>query len=476
MMHKVNHKGSTLIMVILVLSVLSMLGITLLSITAVNFKMKILNSKANRNFYFAESGLDEAYGLLGKLIEEGITEGNNKVKEFLNSQEFEDLRKEFFESYQVYENLEEHKDLYKRFEEEVVQPKKKDEFEKIYKNYIKSKLTKNFFSEYIPVIEQNNRILKLELINTPKFVLENKESKKEFLIVDVKSTYKKDKIERIIQASFIILTPEYGNNNADYIMEEINQVPINIIWNQGITTDGNLNVKESNLQIYGDIYIGENQEKAEIPEDFAEGNKTDVVVYGDVYAKNLLIDSQTANTKINIENKTDEQADEYESIIQKNIDFEAIKNTLINTEREFILLNKNDQDFAIVGKNADESKISSQTEKIHLNNTTNGLIIISGTLYVCGEVNFTGTIITKNGINMVPNNSCKTNIEIKHDPNIVAKFIHNYYDIFFKEVFKNNSDNKWIPIKYESKMYEEIVPFGHLQDNYIRLKSWKRIR
>ncbi len=58
-----NNKGAVLIFILIVNAVLIVTSTALLSTVVMDFKMKKIHSKVKKTFYYAESGLDEAYAI-----------------------------------------------------------------------------------------------------------------------------------------------------------------------------------------------------------------------------------------------------------------------------------------------------------------------------------------------------------------------------------------------------------------------------
>lgn len=74
-----SKKGSTLGLVLVTLMVLSMIGVSLISIGVINYRMKMTEERIQASFYLAESGLDQAYGIILREVSEAIRLGNIEV-------------------------------------------------------------------------------------------------------------------------------------------------------------------------------------------------------------------------------------------------------------------------------------------------------------------------------------------------------------------------------------------------------------
>ena len=64
-----SNQGSVLIVVLIVFSILSTLGVTLLGLSTMNYKMKLVSQRHKNAFYLAEAALEEANALIVKEIE-----------------------------------------------------------------------------------------------------------------------------------------------------------------------------------------------------------------------------------------------------------------------------------------------------------------------------------------------------------------------------------------------------------------------
>lgn len=77
-MNKQNNKGSILVLVLLVSSVIISTSTALLSTSVLNYKMKRLNSRVKKAFYTAEGALEEAYAIAMDHVEAGVEYADGK--------------------------------------------------------------------------------------------------------------------------------------------------------------------------------------------------------------------------------------------------------------------------------------------------------------------------------------------------------------------------------------------------------------
>ncbi|MDF1617026.1 type II secretion system protein [Petrocella sp. FN5] len=83
-----NQKGSTLLFVVITVAILAMLGTALLSMSLMNINMKHNDNRIKKTLYYAESGIDQVYARVGKLVEMSINEAiantDDDIKIILN--------------------------------------------------------------------------------------------------------------------------------------------------------------------------------------------------------------------------------------------------------------------------------------------------------------------------------------------------------------------------------------------------------
>lgn len=79
-----NNKGSTLILLVMAVAVISLLGTSVLGVTMMNLKIKKANTELKKSFYLSESGLDKAYDKAYGMVLEAVKEGNEAAQSFTN--------------------------------------------------------------------------------------------------------------------------------------------------------------------------------------------------------------------------------------------------------------------------------------------------------------------------------------------------------------------------------------------------------
>lgn len=215
-----NKKGSTLIMVLMSLSVLSILGTAILSASVMNFKMKKIDMKSKQSFYLAESGLEEAYAVIESVVEIAIDEGNKKVKKELDKYTMEDGSIEYDG------NLKEAMQGW---------------FEDKYKEYIDSNLINHL---------NNNSYYKQTSITVVDDKVKFNKDKKEFYLT-LKSKNDENEIKKEVESTFTIEIPNQGSS---YVEKKTETLTENVLWTKALLSDKDILIKGNGVEVKGDIY------------------------------------------------------------------------------------------------------------------------------------------------------------------------------------------------------------------------------
>lgn len=299
-MKKEKNRGSTLVMLIFIMGILSMLGTVILSVTITNYKMKVLQSKDKKNLYFAESGIDEAYGKIGQVVDEAIRYGNEKVTEFIESIDF-DLEIANYELGIKSPYVNEDGTInYAALESE-----QNKIFKAEYKRYIVDNI-ESYIDELndIGEFDEGNRTIS-SVFDSDKFIL------------SLTSVYEKNDMKRGVSTEYEIIIPDY--NKPYYIKSNVVNIPQNVVLSKAISIEEDLLLKNGELKVDGDIYVKgkekgialvEEGEKLELVGevvttknllvDSMEDKKKNVNLTGNVFTKNLLISNNTSNSSVNI--------------------------------------------------------------------------------------------------------------------------------------------------------------------------------
>jgi len=174
-----NDKGSTLVLLVIVMTIIIALGVSILDIAMMQYNIKKYNTEAKQSFYMSETGLNEAFVDAYKLIGEATEDSLIKAEEYL-----------------------------------LLFPLNESEAESIFKANYKLYITVNLRNR---VLKSSNPAVEVTNENPLVFV-------DDMLTANVMSKYNSVNIEKITFVDLIILVPGYYyiKNNvfdiSDYIM------------------------------------------------------------------------------------------------------------------------------------------------------------------------------------------------------------------------------------------------------------------
>ncbi|SMB95014.1 hypothetical protein SAMN00017405_0310 [Desulfonispora thiosulfatigenes DSM 11270] len=340
-----SNTGSTLVLVLFFLSILSMLGITILSVSTVNLKMKVVDKNAKNSLYLAESGLQEAYAEIGKVIEKGIDVGNEKVDEKLNEFIEEEKKKEEESREKAALDPENKIEIYESpyltdegfIDQERLEKDKKNTminwFREGYTTSVNEKLEgtilngKNYNIVDKDIDSSNAQVSIIEPISLYQIInqesedsekepdAEESKDKIENEIVDEKikeyrnyqitllSEFTHKEIEKDVRATFILKVPDYrAAYFSDYTVVQLDE---NILWKKSLTTEKNIFVEDDNVTIKGDIYAYGTAENGSTKGGIIVGNEgkgVNLSVYNGQVATNEYLLTNDSNSSITLNN------------------------------------------------------------------------------------------------------------------------------------------------------------------------------
>lgn len=243
-----NNHGSTLIMLIITIMVLSLLGTVILSLTVLNMRLKIQDRQAKKAFYLAEAGLEESYAVIQEQIEKAIAEGNQQLDTKL--QQFLELERQEMDS----EYLDEDGNIiYEKIEE-----LQKHWFQETYKNYMNEHLIQALKDTTLGVLPEDGTTSKAVLSideandfqkysatnNIFKFYIDS--------LCAINSEVGNTAVKEI-RTQFVIGVPN-SFSQPYFISNEAAKLRENILWKKALSTEKNIYVKGSNVSVTGDIY------------------------------------------------------------------------------------------------------------------------------------------------------------------------------------------------------------------------------
>ncbi|MBS4540006.1 hypothetical protein GOQ27_16130 [Clostridium sp. D2Q-11] len=288
----INNKGSVLIMLLIVFSILTVLGTTIYSVAVTNYKIETVSGKRKENLYLAEAGIEEAHLILTNVIEEAIDIGNQAATEIVNNIKIADKESDYI--------LDDGS-----IDWDKVYEKQETVFKASYKKHIEENLEDTI-----------NDMTKYSLIKKENYIITS-EYDKDQNTIGIRSKFSKDDIKREVFASYKLLEPPY--NQSYYYHSNIVEVPKDILFTKGLYTEKNLKNDSNELKIKGDIYVkgdifigtstNSNIEEFSVKEGdtIAYGdirvnsnNGKTIDFSGDTHANNFIIDKESKNSTVDI--------------------------------------------------------------------------------------------------------------------------------------------------------------------------------
>lgn len=320
--NKKNNAGSTLIMVLMAMSVLSILGICIIGVSLANYRMRIADRKIKQSFYYADAKYEEIYSVIEENIEEAIALANEYVKVNVQSE---------IDTQRVIESLDVTLDQSQMINGTDGHGSVNDAVlkEHMNENFFKAKYKEYMNNNLISEIENSIRDIDGDLATDDTEVVgiditsvENyKNSNDDPLAVAIKFKSTKNDMQKEIEGSFNIKVPNYEKplqiKNDMVVLKE------NVLWTKAITTDKNIIVNNDDVTINGDVYcygsssdigglrVGSSKRASLNIRGNVFTNKNVLVNYnnseltidnGDVYCESLIIPDNIEEALISINN------------------------------------------------------------------------------------------------------------------------------------------------------------------------------
>lgn len=357
-----RKRGSTFVIVVVVMAIIFTTGTAVLALTVNNYKVGINESRRLENLYKADSGLDTVENIIIKTSQEAIKYADNEVKnKIINSSTYisddeinNEFKKEFYNFITV--NVKDTNNI-------TVSSEDKGILEYlILNNKLVENITKDANSKF-------NFQLKDLTVQAVDYKLEiptngydddyNLNGK---ITLTINSTFEsiegEFKNERKVSKTYTIKAPDYSSD-----VKTINIYPV--FDEKAITADGNMNVANGNIKINGNIWIKGKDENLNNTSSFVYDkykngiklNNSNFNITGDIYSNNTfnLVNKNNVQVNGNIYSRNI-------YVGKENYGEESLNNTL-NLKSDVVVNN----DLAI---NTSES-----------NNSTNSNITIKGNFY-----------------------------------------------------------------------------------------------
>lgn len=265
-----------MIIIIAIFGILSILGTSMLAATTASYKLRIDDSNRMKNLYSAESGIDQSYIRMTKVVQDALNAGITAVSTAIENNA---------------NNLDNLGDINEIYRANVMK-------------YIKENLVQKFDNEWKEVDVEGGKKAAIKCIATQvkdkngnvvqedeTLYLNGKDTGETVTygdrIITLQSTYKSPQTgkERIVSVDYNISVPDY------YRIETSKGEKVSNIIKYSLAADGNLKIDESNsLRVDGDVWIKGNpstgnQATEDLTEKYAGGidvTDSNVIFTGDV--------------------------------------------------------------------------------------------------------------------------------------------------------------------------------------------------
>lgn len=366
-----NDKGSTLVLLVMAIAIISLLGTSILGVTMMNYKIKKTNTDLKYSFYMSESGLDNAYAESYALMLEALKESNTAAQAKIAEYDLNKLA-ELIEDGDTHYIEDVDGDGVYSFRQDVIKAEAEGLFESTYINKVKANIATRLLGVNYDDTEEK---LTLEITND-NLIAFNADTP---LILSISSEYlkKKENIKKTTDVDIEIDVPKY---NESYKVSTVN-MGINPFWTKALTAE-NLNIyKESGTVFEGEVFVNNNLNlynsgKVEFQKDVAV--KNNISIYDskelntkNVYAKNILLEG--ANAEFVAEYLGDGNPDTYEGVV-------VLDDLEMNASGQTVEINGPYYGFGYGGFDRDNTKNSS----IIINNANISKLNITGDLYLLG--------------------------------------------------------------------------------------------
>ncbi|MFT5871681.1 MAG: hypothetical protein ACI8WT_000601 [Clostridium sp.] len=258
-----KKRGSSLIVVLIIFAVLSISGISILSLTVYDYNARLTASKKTQSLYASDSGVNVVYGIMKKVISQAIEKGNEDADTYMtefsqySSTNLEPLEGDYDYLYSADGSLD--TDLLKAKLNEIFQVSYKD-YISIYitshEDYLENgeyiDLTNNIISSYDP--SEGSKLPTVIVTGKEKGFIGTPDQWK----INITSQFSTSPMngqasnKKTVKADIVISVPNYQDS---YFVETTKQeISINPVWKNAISIDGDMQIN-SDLTVDGDVFV-----------------------------------------------------------------------------------------------------------------------------------------------------------------------------------------------------------------------------
>lgn len=258
-----NKKGSSLILVLLIFAVLSISGVSILSLTVSDYNMRLTASKKTQSLYASDSGVNVVYGIMKKVISQAIQKGNKAAEDYMTE----------FNHYSV-TNVDPLKGDYAylysadgSLNTNLLKAQLNNTFQGTYKSYIVSYITST--DNYLKngkYLDLTNNIISIPFYNGSEAgnqpiitVTVNPDSVpvnlNRWKVLSISSQFSTNPMngqtsnKKTVKADIVISLPNY--KDSYFVETKKQEISINPVWKNAISIDGDMHI-DSDITVNGD--------------------------------------------------------------------------------------------------------------------------------------------------------------------------------------------------------------------------------
>lgn len=393
-----RKKGSTFVIVVVVMAIIFTTGTAVLALTVNSYKVGINESRRLENLYKADSGLDTVENIIINTSQQAVKYADNEVKnKIINSSTYisEDeintkFKEEFYKFITV--NLKDTNNINVSGEDKSIL-----EYlilnKKLIENSSKDNSDKFTFQFKDLIIQDINYTLEIPTngynVNKDSGVIQS-------ITIAINSTFESTegefKNERKVSKTYTITAPSYSSD-----VKNINIYPV--FDEKAITADGNMNMENNNVNIKGNIWVkgkdeNLNNNSSFVYDKYKNGikiNNSKFNIIGDIYSNNTLtlVNNNEVNINGNIYSRNiyvgKENYGELSSNNTLNLNNDVIVNNdlAINTKDSNISIKENFYGINDKTTDATTAEKTLQSSSIIVNEATNSTLNLNNA-YILG--------------------------------------------------------------------------------------------